>query len=132
MDIVWQCEFYIKLSVLGKTKKVNCLVLRGNSIDRKILISGTVNTYINKLCSNDSHVLDANKIYAIYEKSLITTKEKLSQKDQKCTDLGHHDIFKEHLGPDDRVNIAQVHVEVNDTNDIKPVQAMKPFYIPFH
>ena len=91
LDIVGHCEFYIKVSVLGKSKKVNCLVLRGNIIDREILISGkmlkawrmihptfpneSVETYINKLCSNDSHVLDSNKIYAIYEKSLITIKE---------------------------------------------------------
>ena len=40
LDIVGECDFYIKLSVLGKTKKVNCLVLRGNEIDREILISG--------------------------------------------------------------------------------------------
>ena len=143
------------MSVLGKTKKVNCLVLRGNIIDREILISGkmlklwrmihptfpheSVETYIiNKLRSNDSHVLDSNKIFAIYEKSKIMTKEKLSQKDQKCTDLrnqilkDHHDIFKEQLGPDDRVNIAPVHLEVDHTRNIKPVQAMKPFDIPFH
>ena len=117
LDIVGQWEFYIKLSLLGKTKKVNCLVLRGNIIDREILISRkmlktwrmihptfpnqSVKTYMDKLRSNDSHVLDSNNIYSIYEKSLITTKEKLSQKDQKCTDLrnkilkDHHDIFKE-------------------------------------
>ena len=98
----------------------------------------SVETYINKLRSVDSHVLDSNKIFAIYEKSKITTKEKLSQKDQKCTDLrnqilkDHHDIFKEQLGPEDRVNIAPVHLEVDHTRNIKPVQAMKPFDIPFH
>ena len=122
MDIVGQCEFYIKLSVLGKTKKVNCLVLRGNIIDRKILISGkmlklwrmihppflhkSIETYISKLRSVDSHVLDSNKILAIYEKLKITTKEKLSQKDQKGTRnhilKEHHNIFKEQLGPNDR------------------------------
>ena len=79
-----QWEFYIKLSVLGKTKKVNCLVLRGNEIDREILISGkmlkawrmihptfpneSVETYINKLRTKDIHVLDSNKITAIYNK----------------------------------------------------------------
>ena len=98
----------------------------------------SVDTYINKLCSNDSNILDTNKIYAIYEKSLITTKEKLSQKDQKCTDLrnkilkDHHDIFKDQLGPEDRVNIAPVHLEVDHTRNISPVKAMKPFDIPFH
>ena len=77
-------------------------------------------------------------MYAIYEKSKITTKEKLSQKDQKCPDLrnqilkDHHSIFKEQLGPEDMVQIVPVHLEVDHTRNIKPVQAMKPFDIPFH
>ena len=41
-DIVGQCEFYVKLQVLGRTKRLNCLVLRGNSVDREILISGNM------------------------------------------------------------------------------------------
>ena len=40
LDIIGQCDFFIKLSVLGKIKKVNCLLLRGNDIDHEILISG--------------------------------------------------------------------------------------------
>ena len=40
LDTVRQCVFFVKLQVLGKTKKLNCLVLRGNSVDREILISG--------------------------------------------------------------------------------------------
>ena len=83
LDIVGQCEFFVKLRVLGKTKKLNCLVLRGNSVDREILISGkmlklwnmihpsfpheSIDTYINKLRSVDAHVLDHNKISDIYE-----------------------------------------------------------------
>ena len=66
------------------------------------------------------------------------TKDKLNQKDQKCTDLrnkilkDHHNIFKDQLGPEDRVNIAPVHLEVDHTRNISPVKAMKPFDIPFH
>ena len=40
LDIVGQCEFYVKLQVLGKTKRLTCLVLSGNKVDREILISG--------------------------------------------------------------------------------------------
>ena len=40
LDIVGQCEFYVKLRVLGKTKKINYLLLRENSVDHEILISG--------------------------------------------------------------------------------------------
>ena len=77
----------MKLQVLGKTKRLNCLVLRGSNVDREILISGkmlklwnmihpsfpheSIETYINKLRSVDSHVLDNNKIFAIYEKFKI-------------------------------------------------------------
>ena len=98
----------------------------------------SVDMYISKLRANDIHVLDSNKIKAICEKSLITTKEKLNQKDQKCTDLrtkilkDHHNIFKDELGPEDRVNIAPVHLEVDHTRNISPVKAMKPFDIPWH
>ena len=52
LDIVGQCEFYMKLQVLGKTKRLNCLVLRGNNVDREILISGKM----LKLRSVDKHV----------------------------------------------------------------------------
>ena len=126
----------------------------GNSVDYEILISGkmlklwnmihpsfpheSIETYINKLRSVDAHVLDHNKISAIYEKSKITTKEKLSKTDRKCTNLRQHilkefhDVFKDRLDPTDRVNIAPVHLEVDHSRNIKPVQATKPYDIPFH
>ena len=30
LNIVGECEFYVKLSALGKVKRLNCLVLRGD------------------------------------------------------------------------------------------------------
>ena len=39
LDIVGQCELFVKLAVLGRTKRLTCLVLRGNKVDREILIS---------------------------------------------------------------------------------------------
>ena len=72
------------------------------------------------------------------KKSLISTKEKLNQKDPKCTDLrakilkDNHDIFKDELGPEDRVNFPPVHLEVDPTRNIDPVKAMKPYDIPWH
>ena len=66
----------------------------------------SVETYINKLRANDKNVLDSNNIKTIYEKSLITTKEKLNLKDSKCTDprtkilKDNHDIFKDEVGPE--------------------------------
>ena len=44
----------VKLQVLGKTKRLNCLVLRGNSVDREILISGKILKLWNILGSHMS------------------------------------------------------------------------------
>ena len=44
----------------------------------------------------------------------------------------NHKIFKDELGPEDRVNIAPVHLGVAHTRNITPVKAMKPFDIPWH
>ena len=98
----------------------------------------SLDMYISKLCANDKTILDSNKMKAIYEKSLISTKEKLNQKDPKCINLrakilkDNHDIFKDELGPEDRVNNPPVHLEVDPTRNINPVKAMKPYDIPWH
>ena len=39
LNIIGECEFYVKLSVLGKVKRLTCLVLRGAEVDQEILIS---------------------------------------------------------------------------------------------
>ena len=39
LDIVGSCELFVKLAVLGKIKRLTCLVLRGKNVDREILIS---------------------------------------------------------------------------------------------
>ena len=59
---------------------------------------------------NLTHVFDQNKISAIYEKSRISSKEKLSRTDRKCTKLRehilkeYHDVFKDRLDKTDRVS----------------------------
>ena len=79
-----------------------------------------------------------NKISEIYKKSKISTKEKLSRTGRKCTKLRqnilkkYHDVFKDRLDPTDRVNIDPVHLVVDKSCNIQPVQATKPYYIPFH
>ena len=65
LDIVGETEMFVKLKVIGKVKRMKCLVLRGNQVDREILISGqmlkawdlihssfrhqTVTSYVNSL-----------------------------------------------------------------------------------
>ena len=84
------------------------------------------------------NTIDQNKINAIYEKSKISTKEKLSKTNRPCTKLRQHilkechDVFKEYLDPTDRVNIDLVHLEVDESRNINPVQAIKGYDIPFH
>ena len=139
-----ESDFYVKLPVLGKIKRLTCLVLRGKEVDREILIScqmlkrwdmihstfpaQTISQYIRNLDRNLCNTLDQNKINAIYEKSKITTKEKLSKTNRPCTKLREHilkechDVFKEYLDPTDRVNIEPVHLEVDESRNINPVQ----------
>ena len=115
MDIVGSCELFVNLPVLGKIKQLIYLVLRGKDMDREILIScqmlkkwdmihptipaQTRSTYVRNL----THVLDQNKISSIYEKSKISTKERITKGNKKCTKLRqhilkeYHDVFKDRL-----------------------------------
>ena len=104
LDIVGQCEFYVKFQVLGKTKHLTCLVLRGNKVSREILISGkmlklfdmiqpsfpheTISTYVRKLRSVD------NKISSIYDKSPLSTSERISNDPKECIKLRHKILKK--------------------------------------
>ena len=39
LNIIGVCEIFVKLPFVKSTKKLECLVLRGNSVDREILVS---------------------------------------------------------------------------------------------
>ena len=39
LNIIGTCDMYVKLKVIGKTKQLRCLILRGSSVDREVLIS---------------------------------------------------------------------------------------------
>ena len=68
LDIIGSCDMYIKLKVLGKTKHLRCLILRGRNVDREVLISckmlkrwdlihptfphETVGSYVKQGCSD--------------------------------------------------------------------------------
>ena len=98
----------------------------------------TISQYIRNLDRNLCNTLDQNKINAIYEKSKITTKEKLSKTNRPCTKLREHilkechDVFKEYLDRTDRVNKELVHFEVDVSRENNPVQATKAYDIPYH
>ena len=98
----------------------------------------TISQYVRNLDRKLCNTLDQNKINAIYEKSKITTKEKLNKTNRPCTKLREHilkeckDVFKDYLGPGDRVNIEPVHLKIDESRCISPVQATKAFDIPHH
>ena len=39
LDIIGSAKLFVKLASIGKTKKLTCFILWGNSVDREILIS---------------------------------------------------------------------------------------------
>ena len=39
LDIIGSCEIFVKIPFLKTIKKLECLVLRGNDVDREILVS---------------------------------------------------------------------------------------------
>ena len=126
---------------------MTCLVLRGEEVDREILIScamlkkwdmihqtfpaQTLSDYIRNLDRKISNVYDSNKCFEIYEKSHVTTKEKLSKTSRQCNKLREY-ILQKYLDPGDRVNIPPVHLEVDESRGVSPVQATKAFDIPHH
>ena len=145
LDIVGQCEFFVKLEVLGRTKRLTCLVLRGNKVDREILISGqmlkiwdmihpsfpneTISTYVRKLRS----VKLDNKVSSMYDKSPIPTSERISTDHKGCIKLWHKtlkkylDVFKDRLDKQDRVKIKPVHLEIDTFHNIRTVHTNKPY-----
>ena len=96
----------------------------------------TLSEYICNLDRQICNTYDSNKCFEIYEKSHVTTKEKLRNTSRHCNKLREYilkkykEIFKEYLDPGDRVNIPPVHLEVDESRGVSPVQATKAFDIP--
>ena len=127
-----QCELFVKLAVLGRTKGLTCLVLRGNKVDREILISGqmlkiwdmihpsfpheTISTYVNNL---NTVKLAKNKVNSVYSKSPISTSAQIGMVHKGCTKLlqkilkRYSDVFKDRLDKHDSANIKPVHLEID-------------------
>ena len=129
LDIIGSCEIFCKLSVINSVKRLQCLVLRGNHVDREILVScqtlknwdlihptfgrETITNYMNRCKSNLTRHRMTNKIKHVsqlYYKSQVSTDDLLSKVPKDCVNLrdkilkNHHDVFKEKLGPEDPVN----------------------------
>ena len=130
LDIIGSCEIYVKIPILKTIKKLKCLVLRGNHVDREILVScetlkkwdiihstfgqETVTNYINrcKLTRNlnnltprqmNNKIKNVSKLSQLYAKSKVPTDELMNKLREKVL-RNHHKNFKEKLGPNDIVN----------------------------
>ena len=114
LDIIGSCEIFVKIPFLKTIKKLECLVLRGNDVDREILVScetlkkwdiihctfgqETVTSYINR-CKMTRNLNDltslqmSNKIKNVknlsqlYTKSKVPTDELLDKVPPECIKL---------------------------------------------
>ena len=113
LNIIGSCEIFCKIPFVKTTKKLECLVLRGNSVDREILIScdrlkkwdlihntfgkETVTDFINRNnwtrynISNSrlirNKVKNVNSLSQLYNKSQISTDELLGKIPSECIKL---------------------------------------------
>ena len=120
LNIIGSCIFYIKLPFLNRPKRLECLVLRGKSVDREILIScqtllkwdlihssfgqETVTSYCNRVSTNYLRNFE-NKIKLtkmkhvsisqLYSKSKVPTDQLLEKIPEDCKSLKQK-IIKKH------------------------------------
>ena len=114
LDIIGSCEIYCKIPILKTIKKLKCLVLLGNFVDREILVScetlkkwdivhstfgqETVTNYINrcKLTRNlnnltprqmNNKIKNVSKLSQLYAKSKVPTDELLDKVPTDCIKL---------------------------------------------
>merc|ERR1712208_142769 len=122
LNIIGVCIFYIKLPCLNNPKKLECLVLRGKSVDREILISceallkwdlihstfgqETVTNYCNRITNSTNYSRNfENKvkltkikpvsIAQLYTKSKVPTDQLLERIPEDCI-LLKQKIMKKH------------------------------------
>ena len=129
LNIIGVCELFIKLPFVKSTKKLECLVLRGNAVDREILIScdmlikwdlihstfgrETVTDFMHRNLThynsnsklNKIKIKNVNSMSQLYNKSKMSTDKLLAKMPPECVKLRekilqlHKKNFKEKLGP---------------------------------
>ena len=113
---------------------ISCQMLKKWDMIQPTFPAETLSTYVRNL----THVLDQNKISSIYDKSKISTKERITKGNKKCTKLRqhilkeYHDVFKDRLDKTDRLNIDPINLEIDPTRNITPYHATKAYDIPYH
>ena len=112
LNVIGVCEIFVKIPFVKSTKKLECLVLRGNSVDREILVScdtlmkwdlihdtfgrETVTDYIHRNSThynisnsklNKIKVKNINSMSQLYNKSNISTDDLLGKIPSECIKL---------------------------------------------
>ena len=122
---------------------VSCQTLKNWDLIHPTFGHETITNYMNR-CKNNSNLTRhrmTNKIKDVsqlYSKSQVSTDDLLNKVPKDCVNLrdkilkNNHEVFKEKLGPEDRVNCPPVKLETDHSRGIKPVENTKAFDIPIH
>ena len=113
LNIIGSCDIFLKIPFIKTIKKLECLVLRGNCVDREILVScdtlkkwdlihstfgrETVTDFINRSNSTRYNISNSrlirnkiknvNNLSQLYNKSQISTDELLGKIPPECVKL---------------------------------------------
>merc|ERR1712055_188672 len=125
LDIIGTADMWVKIAAIKTMKRLRCLILRGSGVDREILVSckmlkkwGLIHSSfphetVEDFC-NRKNKIKTQKIAAVYDKSSISSKDRINNVPEGCQVLRqkilkkHAGIFKDKLGKLDRVNIPPV------------------------
>ena len=160
LDIIGVCELFVKLNCIKK-KKIKCLVLRGNNVDREILISyetllswdmihetfgkETITNFVNRNAAIKKLRNRVNKLKVknnsnsdLFCKNPVSTNKMLTDIPSNCARLREKILrknknnFKEKLRTNDRINHPPVKLNIDESRGIKPVKNSKAYDIPLH
>ena len=152
LDITGTITVFITAQVLGGSRRmVQAAVLRGNLVDREVLLSLELlkrwdlvhETFPNQTVSNYFSNKSNKKYSALYSShSELFTKHSLETELRKpskaCSALREKIVdkyagnFAEVLGPDDRMSVNPVRLVVDERKNITPVCHVRPYDTPYH
>merc|ERR1712208_259258 len=122
LDIIGTADMWVKVAAINTMKRLRCLILRGSGVDWEVLVSckmlkkwGLIHSSfphetVEDFC-NRKNKIKSQKIAAVYDKSNISSKDRINNVPEDCQVLRqnilkkHAGIFKDKLGKLDRVNI---------------------------
>merc|ERR1712030_120826 len=149
LDILAAADMWVKIAAIKTMKRLRCLILRGSGVDREVLVSCKMlkkwrllhqsfsHETVEDFC-NRKNKIKTQKIAAVYDKSSISSKDRINNVPEGCQVLRqkilkkHAGIFKDKLGKLDRVNIPPVKLHLDESNDTPPSNVGRPYDIPYH